>query len=361
MGLIQKIKTVSSLASSRPKGWQSFIWNTTMARMQRVGPLLPPLYITIEPTNACNAKCPVCETGKGDMLRQKGMLDFDNFKRFIDQTAAGMNTLMFYFMGEPYLNRNFYDMVRYARQKNIYVDTCTNGDFVDAKGVIYSDINKISFQLGGMTEETHQRYRVGSSLKKARENLYELIEERAKHPESNVQIEVGLIVMRHNEHEIEAFLKWGKEIGVDVANVIDPCARNMLEAHAYLPKDKKYWFYDEEAFKQGSLRPKHIPDNECAWIWNSIVINWNGDAVPCCRDPNGLHVFGNVFEDGLMRVFNGKKAREFRRQILTDQRNVDICNLCSSYGVPELTKEQPMAFEIKRHSFNSEELGSADF
>ena len=332
-----------------------------MARMQRVGPLMSPLYVSIEPTNACNAKCPVCETGKDQMLRSKGMLNPGDFQRFVDQTVSGMNTLNFSFMGEPYLNRNFYDMVRYARQKNIYTETCTNGDFVDAKGVIYSDINKISFQLGGMTEESHQRYRVHSSLKKARENLYALIEERSKHPESNVQIEVGLIVMRHNEHEVEAFLKWGKEIGVDVANVIDPCVRNMLEAHAYLPNDRKYWFYDEGAFEQGVLKPKLIPHNECVWIWNSVVINWNGDAVPCCRDPNGLHIMGNVFEDGLSRVFNSKKAREFRRRILTDQGNVDICKLCSSYGQPDLVKEEPISFEIKHHSFNPDRLESADF
>ena len=40
---------------------------------------------------------------------------------------------MFYFMGEPFLNRHAYDMIRYARNRSIYVETCTNGDFVDTK------------------------------------------------------------------------------------------------------------------------------------------------------------------------------------------------------------------------------------
>jgi radical SAM protein with 4Fe4S-binding SPASM domain len=207
-----------------------------------------------------------------------------------------------------------------------------------------------------MTEETHQRYRVASSLEKAKKNLYELIEARKQVPESNVQIEVGFIVMRHNEHEVQDFLKWAKEIGVDAANVIDPCVRNMLEGHAYLPKNKSYWYYDEKAFEQGVLKPKFLPDNECVWIWNSIQINWNGDAVPCCRDPNGKHILGNVFEDGLSRVFNSPKARDFRRRILTDQANIDICRLCSGYGQPTMIKEKPMHFSIKRHSFNSELL-----
>ena len=358
MNLARKIATATRIARSGVKGWQSFIWNTAMAQMRCVGPLMPPVYIAIEPTNACNAKCPVCETGKGEMMRRTGMLDKQAYQDFIDQAARYTNSLLFYFMGEPFLNKHAYDMIRYTREKGIYVETCTNGDFVDAKGIIYSDINKISFQFGGMTEETHRRYRVSSSLTTGRKNLYELIEERKKHPESNVQIEVGLIVMRHNEHEVDDFLRWAREIGVDTVNIIDPCVRNMLEGYAYMPRDKKYWYYDEKAFEQGVLRPKHLPDNECVWIWNSMQINWNGDVVPCCRDPNGKHILGNIFEDSILKVFNGERARSFRRRVLPDQRNIDICRLCSGYSAPNMIKEKPISFEIRRHSFNSDDVES---
>ena len=130
----------------------------------------------------------------------------------------------------------------------------------------------------------------------------------------------------------------------------------MLEAYAYMPKDEKYWYYSKKAFDKGVLTPKVLPQNECVWIWNSMQINWNGDAVPCCRDPNGKHVLGNVFEDGVMRVFNGQKARDFRRRILTDQGKVDICKLCSGYGLPNMTREKSISFEINRHTFNTDTL-----
>jgi MoaA/NifB/PqqE/SkfB family radical SAM enzyme len=354
MSNLSKARAALRVARSGAKGWPSVIWNTAMAHYRCVGPLLPPAHLAIEPTNGCNAKCPVCETGKNEMLRRKGMLDKNAYEKLIDRVSKHTNTLLLYFMGEPFLNKHVYDMIRYTRQKDIYVETCTNGDFVDAKGVIYSDINKISFQLGGMTEETHRRYRIDCSLARAHKNLHELIAERNRTPGSNVEVEVGFIVMRHNEHEVPAFLKWAKEIGVDTANIIDPAVRNMLEAYAYLPKDRKYWFYDEQALERGILKPKIVPHNECAWIWNSMQINWNGDAVPCCRDPNGKHVLGNVFEDGIMPVFNGTKAREFRRRILNNQGEVDICRLCSSYGLPNLKKEKASAFSVVRHSIDPE-------
>jgi MoaA/NifB/PqqE/SkfB family radical SAM enzyme len=348
--LARKVKLVTDLIGKRPKGWQSLMWNSTMAQMRRPGPLMAPVHVSIEPTNACNARCPVCETGKGDMRRKTGFLDEQLYRQFIDDVAPTTAVLLYYFMGEPFMHRSAYDMIRYARDKGIFVETCTNGDFVDAEGVIFSDINRISFQLGGMDEATHQRYRVRSKLDKAVKHLEELVALRKRHPESNVQIEVGFIVMRHNEHQVNDFLDWARKIGVDRANVIDPCARNMFEAHAYLPRDRKYWFYDEEAFERGVLKPKRLPDNECVWIWNSIQLNWDGTAVPCCRDPNGRFPLGNVFEKGLRAVFNGEAATDFRRNILTQQGKVSICKLCSGYGLPRLEHTKPPGFVIEHHS-----------
>ncbi len=356
MSLLSKSRTALRIAKERKRGWQSYIWNTGMAQMRKVGPLLPPIYLSIEPTNACNAQCPVCETGKGELQRPAGLLQMKNFTRFIDSVYRTTAHINLAFMGETFLNKNSYEMIRYAREKGIYVETVTNGDFVDAKGIIYSDINKISFQIGGMTEESNARYRVGTSLNKIKTNLYALIDERRKNPTSNVQVELGFIVMRHNEHEVDSFLDWAKDIGIDTANVIDPCVRNMMEGYAYLPRDPKYWFYDREEFAAGKLVPAVRPHNNCAWIWNSLNIYWDGNAVPCCRDPDGRHILGNVFEDGLLRVFNGEAARTFRAQILEKQQEVDICSLCSGYGLPDMTDTKKIAFEVRRHSFNPDEI-----
>ncbi|ACJ18499.1 radical SAM protein [Coxiella burnetii] len=338
---IDLTKRVVDLAYKRPRGWKSLIYNSAMLKFKKTGPLMMPVHISIEPANTCNALCPVCETGKNEMTRKKGRLDIDLFKRLIDEVWSTTSSLMYYFMGEPFLNKHSYEMIRYARERGIFVETCTNGDLVNPEAVIYSDINQISFQLGGMDPETHHRYRVNSDLNKVHKNLYKLIEERRKCPKSNVKVEVGFIVMRHNEHQVDEFLKWAKEIGVDRATVVDPCVRNMLEAHAYLPKDRKYWFYDEEAYQNGVLKPKIIPNNECRWIWHSIQLNWNGDAVPCCRDPLGKHILGNVFENGFKQVWNGEKARKFRERVLTRQDKISLCKLCSGYGTPTLKESIP--------------------
>lgn len=354
--LLKQVTRAYRLLKERPKGWDSLLFNTAMAKAKFVGPLKMPVHVTIEPTNACNLECPVCETGNGTMARAKGLLKFEQYTKIIDQIAPHTSVLMFYFMGEPFLNKKAYEMIRYARQKGMYVETCTNGDFVDPEGVIYSDVNDISFQLGGMTQLSHEAYRVNGNLERVQSNLISLLEFRSKNPGSNVKVSAGFVVMKHNEHEVSDFLRWAKEIGVDQANVIDPCVRSVAEGKALLPEDRRYWFYDEEAFDNGILKPKHLPDNECTWIWNSVTINWDGSVVPCCRDPNGKHIIGNVFEKPLAAIWNGPEMKAFRKKIVTHQGEVDICKLCSGYGVPQLMHSDQIGFEIKRLSLDESKL-----
>jgi radical SAM protein with 4Fe4S-binding SPASM domain len=360
MSLPAELQRVAELARLRPRGWFNLLFNTAMAKARLVGPLRMPVHLTIEPTNACNLRCPVCETGNGSMTRSKGMLDFDAYCGFIDRVAPTTASLMFYFMGEPFLNRHAYEMIRHARRKGIYVETCTNGETVDPDGVIYSDVNDISFQIGGMSQATHEQYRVRGNLARLQANLDALVQARRRSLESKVTISVGFIVMKHNEHEIPAFLNWAREVGVDRANIIDPCVRNVEEGKLLLPEDRRYWFYDEESFAKGVLKPRIVPVNECTWIWNSLTVNWDGSAVPCCRDPQGGHVFGNVFERPLPEIWNGPEITAFRRRIVTDQRNVDICRLCSGYGVPQLIHAGPVGFEINRLSLESSKPEAGD-
>ena len=72
------------LAARRPKGWKSVLYNTAMAKASRAGPLMMPVHISIEPTNVCNARCPVCETGNGSLERRRGMLDLDGNRNLLD-------------------------------------------------------------------------------------------------------------------------------------------------------------------------------------------------------------------------------------------------------------------------------------
>lgn len=296
-----------------------------------------PMNIAIEPTNACNLQCPVCETGVGDLNRKTKYIKFDDFKIIIDKIYKHTNVLMYYFMGEPFLNKDWVKEVRYAKDKGIpFITTCTNGDLANAEDIIESKIDFVSFQLGGMSDETHKIYRVGSDFEKVIKNLEELLLLKKKKNATWLEIEVGLILMKHNEHEVEKFKNFCKEKGVDYCNVIDPCVRTVEQGHEMLPTDKDHWFYDPKSFYKGQLKPRIIPKNDCSWIYYSMVITAEGDIVPCCRDPRATLKMGNLITDSLEDIWNNEKYQGFRNAILNNQKNVDICRLCSGYGISDI-------------------------
>ena len=290
-----------------------------------------PINITIEPTNICNLDCPVCETGAGILERKNAYMSLLSFKDIIDKIYQHTNTLMFYYMGEPFMNKDAYNMISYAKIKGIpWVTTCTNGDPVHPEKLVLSGIDEVSFQIGGISQETHQIYRVNSNLERVLDNIRETIQFK-KETNSNIKIHCGFILMSHNEHEIGEFFRVMNEIGLVEASIIDPCVRNIAQGKQFLPKDKNRWIYDIDAFDIGILKPNKSLNNKCPWIYYSMVILVNGDIVPCCRDPQGLHIMGNLISQEMDEIWNGDLFKNFRGRINADQGNVDICRLCSSY------------------------------
>jgi radical SAM protein with 4Fe4S-binding SPASM domain len=290
-----------------------------------------PINITIEPTNSCNLACPVCETGSATLGRLNRSMPLIEFREIIGKISAHTNTLMLYFMGEPFLNPDIYQMIRCAKEAGIpWVTTCTNGEVIDPQQLVSSGIDEVNFQIGGMSQGTHGNYRVNGNLELVLTNLREMVRlKRDCH--APLRIVCGMILMRHNEHEVKIFEKVMAQIGIDEAVVVDPCVRTIEQAKRYLPRDQRHWYYDPVAFAAGILRPRFVPQNRCPWIYYSLVIQANGDVVPCCRDASGKFVMGNLLTQGLDEIWNGERFKKFRSMLLADQPGVSICNLCSSY------------------------------
>ena len=153
---------------------------------------------------------------------------------------------------------------------------------------------------------------------------------------------MGMIVMRHNEHQIEDFRRLGESLGADNVELLKPCVRTEEQGRRYLTDDPTFWIYDREAFlNEGILRIQETAPNWCTWIWYTCQITWNGDVVPCCQDALGRFVMGNVFEEPLERIWNNEKYRAFRRRVLEDQGNIAMCRLCQGYGAPVMYEKEP--------------------
>src|SRR5574344_1966151 len=93
-----------------------------------------PVSLSIEPAAICQLRCPECALGSDSIVRANKLMDFDLYKRVIDEVGSNLLYLLLYFQGEPFLSPSIFDMITYADNKNIYTAPSTNGQSIDHTG-----------------------------------------------------------------------------------------------------------------------------------------------------------------------------------------------------------------------------------
>ena len=126
-----------------------------------------PSRMYIECTAACNISCTqACcapETGI-TRTRQAGMLDFDLFRRVIDEAGASLVRVDFFNYGEAFLHKRAVEMCEYIKTAfpHIYLYTSTNGlalTDTQARRLVHSGIDEVTFSIDGATADSYVKYR----------------------------------------------------------------------------------------------------------------------------------------------------------------------------------------------------------
>jgi radical SAM protein with 4Fe4S-binding SPASM domain len=289
-----------------------------------------PISISFEPTTSCNLRCPECPSGLRAFTRPTGMLNEDFFKKTIDELGEQLMYLIFYFQGEPYLNPNFLEMVKYASRKKIYTATSTNAHYLtdeNAKKTIESGLDRLIISIDGTTQETYSSYRIGGKLEKVIEGAKNIVKWKKELKSKTPFVIFQFLVVRPNEHQIEEVKKLGKEIGVDdvwlkTAQVYD----YENDPNQLIPTIDKYSRYKKT--KKGKTIKNEML-NHCWKLWHACVITWDGLVVPCCFDKDATHQLGDLKQKAFKEIWFNGKYHAFRSAILRSRNEIDICKNCT--------------------------------
>jgi len=294
-----------------------------------------PCILMVEPTNVCNLKCPLCPTGAGTLTRPKAFMSFDNFKKVIDEIGDYLFNTTLYAFGEPFMNKDIYKIIEYAKSKRIFVRVSTNGHFFKGEGdierLIKSQLDDLVISFDGASQETYVQYRRMGDFNLVIDNLKKIVKMKKELKSNLPYIEMQFIVMGHNEHEVEKMEQLAKDIGVDkltLKSVLVDEVSNLSdqEKAQYLPKNPKFRRYSDT--KNWVNRDK-VDIHHCIRVWLSSLIMSNGSVVPCCYDYNATYTFGNAFTEKFMDIWGNKKYQNFRAQILEDKRQFGMCKNCT--------------------------------
>ena len=183
------------------------------------------------------------------------MLQNNFFRNTIDQVSRDLFYLVFYFQGEPYLNPEFLDMVRYASLKRIYTATSTNAHYLNdenAKKTVESGLDRLIISIDGTTQQVYQQYRVGGNLDKVIAGAKNIVAWKKRLGSRKPFVIFQFLVVKPNEHQVEEIKILAKEIGVDevrfkTAQVYD----YENDPNNLIPETQKFSRYKRD--KEGSI------------------------------------------------------------------------------------------------------------
>lgn len=288
-----------------------------------------PVSYSIEPTNHCNLKCPECPSGLAALTRPLGLLKIDDFKIWIDQIKNTGFYVQLFFQGEPYINKQLPEMIKYAQKNKVYISISTNGHFINESNVDFILENapdKLIYSVDGLDEESYQNYRVGGTFAQVDNALRLLVKRKKELKKKTPFIEFQFIVMKQNEHLLNDVKNYCKTIGVDKLVFKTMQISSYENALKYLPENKKFRRYSIE---NGSFRMKGSVKNHCFALWRTAVITWDGKVVPCCFDKDADYILGILNGKSISDVWNSSAYNNFRGTVLANRRQTKMCTNCT--------------------------------
>ena len=276
-----------------------------------------PLHLDVEPTNACNLRCPFCATTYNNYI--KGFMEEKIWKQIIDE--AGKNelySLKFTFRGEPLLHKDLARMVSYAKDAgilDIYFNTnALRLDEATIRSLLDAGLDRISISFEGYNKEVYEKYRVGSTFETVVHNLKLL---------KKMKTELGL-----------------KSPLVRIQTVLVPEIQGMEEQYA------AFWspIVDEVAYldmKSEADNPDHrgiIYDWGCPMLWQRMTITWDGKILPCIHDIFEWDSFGKISEISIKEAWASSKENLYRNlHIQGKAHEIKRCDRCP-YRESEIRK-----------------------
>jgi radical SAM protein with 4Fe4S-binding SPASM domain len=250
-----------------------------------------PLHLDIEPTNACNLRCPFCATTYNKYTR--GFMQEKTWKKILDESGEnGLYSLKFTYRGEPLLHKDLPRMVAYAKKAGVLdVYFNTNAVFLEEEMIrklIDAGLDRISISFEGNEKSVYEKYRVGSDFDKVIKNINRLKE---------IKEELGI-----------------KKPFVRVQTVLIP------EMYGKEKEYAEFWSprVDEVAYldmKNEEGNPDHcgITYNwACHMLWQRMTITWDGTLLPCVHDIYEWMKFGNIVDTSIKSAWNSMQEYNYR-------------------------------------------------
>jgi MoaA/NifB/PqqE/SkfB family radical SAM enzyme len=334
---------------------------------ESAAPALPlPSFLQIEPVGQCNLRCRMCPIQfrrDGPPYGPPAFMDFDLFVRLLDQ-FPDLRELQLQGLGEPMMHPRFFDMVALAARRGIRVGTNSNLTLINptrGERCVTSGLADLHVSLDGASAATFEFIRIRAHFDRVLANLRQVLEARKRLDSATPYIDLIVVVMRQNLHELPDLVRLAQSLGLDSIFVQHLChefgeaslpeqyrpMRDFVEEQTLLNEDPtriESYFGEARALAEElgvclrlptirlHLHPPGTPGHRrCDWPWRGAYVSYQGLAMPCCMvsTPDRVQL-GDMAARGVATVWNGAVYQAFRSRLSSDNAP-DVCQSCSVY------------------------------
>ena len=280
-----------------------------------------PFFMVLDPSNACQLHCHGCIHSKtvSDMKWwNNNILDIETAKVVMDRYAPYSFGISLYNWGEPFLNKNVYHIIKYARGFCTNVSLSSNVSVpIDADALVQSGLTFMICSIDGATQNVYEQYRRGGRLEQVKENIIAIRKAKDKYNTTNPMVVWQFLTFEHNIHELELAKSLAEEWGADNFLIANPFSVQWDDSSIKEIRTEQAGFHSfknndymrrrisemdltwenvnkesvEKEFVKFTKRLENFdlskyPDQKspvyCNWLYSSIVVDACGVFFPCC-------------------------------------------------------------------------------
>lgn len=312
----------------------------------------PPVCMYLETTNRCNLLCTTCPRTYEE-LEPPADMSWELFTSIVDQ-IPDLARAVLHGVGEPMLVKNLPRMVRYLKDRGVYVLFNTNGTVLherNGRALIDAGLDELRVSLDASSAKSFRQIRGKNYFDRILRNVraFRDLQEREGHDKPRVS--AWLTGLKETVKELPAFVRVAAEIGVKEVYLqrlvfFDEFAIGMARPDQALyermtQEDAVYLREAEElarslgmtfsasgAATEPGTSLKKSDDNShwslCRRPWTLMYFTANGRALPCCIAPFSQrgyehYTLGDATQQTLQEIWNGPAYQAFRAALHSDK------------------------------------------
>ena len=309
----------------------------------------PPVCLYLEITNRCNLLCETCPR-TFEALEPPADMSWELFTKIVDQ-VPDLQRAVLHGVGEPMLVRALPRMVRYLKQRGVYVLFNTNGTLLNPRKfpeLIDTGLDELRVSVDAADAETYRQVRGKNFFNRIVRDVGKFTAFQRQAGAMTPRVSLWLTGLRETVRQLPEFVRMAAGMGVREVYlqrlVFDEAGFGMARPASSLfeqTRNEEQAAIDAAvalgaaldvrldasgATEPGlSLRKQagERPWSTCRRPWSLMYFTAHGHALPCCIAPFSArgyenYTLGDATQQDLREIWNSAAYQDFRGKLLGD-------------------------------------------